>query len=126
VVDVSGDEGEDVSDGELVDVSGGELAVVSGGEHGWENGDGQCAFSCSIDHGGVWKSVDTPLAHFLTNSGRIPIHLPHLGEHPQSLVPRMDPTRCVSPHKQALQSLSLPGVNEAIADVDVGGTPQCC
>jgi len=80
---VSGDEVADASGGGTVDVNGGE----SGGEHGWENGDGHCAFSCSIDYDGVWQSVDTP-AHLLTSSDRIPIHLPHLGEHTQSLVPR--------------------------------------
>jgi hypothetical protein len=89
VVDVSGDEVVNVSGGGMVVVSGGEVVVVSGGEHGWKNGDGQYAFSCSIDYGGVWHSVDTP-AHLLTNSDQIPIHLPHLGEHPQSLVPRMN------------------------------------
>jgi hypothetical protein len=88
VVDVSGDEVVNVSGGGMVVVSG-EVVVVSGGEHGWKNGDGQYAFSCSIDYGGVWHSVDTP-AHLLTNSDQIPIHLPHLGEHPQSLVPRMN------------------------------------
>lgn len=101
-VDVGGDEGVDVGGGGMVDVSGGEVVDANGGEHGWENGDDQCAFSCPIDHGGVWKSVDTPPAHFLTNSYRIPIHLPHLGEHPQSLVPHMNSTRRVSPQEQAL------------------------
>jgi hypothetical protein len=126
VVDVSGDEVIDVSDGGMVVASGGEVVVVSGGEHGWKNGDGQYAFSCSIDYGGVLHSVDTPPRHLLTNSDQIPIHLPHLGEYPQSLVPCMNSTRRVSPQEQALQSLPLPGVNEAIADVDVDeGIRQC-
>src|SRR6267154_800443 len=116
MVDVNGDE--------VVDVRGGGMVVVSGG---WKNGDGQHAFSCSIDYAGVWKSVDIPPAHLLTNSDQIPIHLPHLGEQPQSLVPRVNSTRRVSHQKQALQSLPLPGVNEAIADVDVDeGIRQCC
>jgi hypothetical protein len=118
-----------VSGDEVVDVSGGggEVAVVSGGEHGWKSGDGQYAFSCSIDYGGVWQSVGNPPVHLLTNSDQIPIHLLHLGEHPQSLVPRMNSIRRVSPQEQALQSLPLPGVNEAIADVDVDeGIYQCC
>ena len=80
MVDASGDEVVDVSGGGMVDVSG-EVVVVSGGEHGRKNGDGQDAFSCSIDYGGVWQSVDTP-GHLLTNSDQIPIHLPHLGEQP--------------------------------------------
>ena len=117
MVDVSGDERVDVSDGGMVDVGGDEVVVVSGGERGWKNGDDQYAFSCSIDHGGVWKFVDTP-ACLLTNSDQIPIHLPHLGEHPQSPVPRMNSTCRASPQEKALQSLALPGVNEAIADVD--------
>lgn len=124
MVDVSGDEVVDVSGGGMVDVSGGELVVVSGG---WKNGDGQYAFSCSIGYGGVWQSVDTPPTHVLTNSDQIPIHLPHLGEHPQPLVPRINSTYRVSPQEQALQSLPLPGVNEAIADVDVDERiRQCC
>jgi hypothetical protein len=127
VVDVSGDELVNVSGGGMVVVSGGEVVVVSGGEHGWKNGDGQYAFSCSIDYGGVWHSVDTPSAHLPTNSDQIPTHLPHLGEHPQSLVPHMNSTSRVSPQEQALQSLSLPGGNEAIADVDVDeGIRQSC
>jgi hypothetical protein len=127
VVDASGDEGVDVSGGGVVDVNGGEAVDVSGGGHGRENGDGQSAFSCSIDYGGVWKFVDTPPAHLLTNSDQIPIRLPHLGEHPQSLVPCMNSTRRVSPQEQALQFLLLLGVNEAIADVDVHERiSQCC
>jgi len=122
---VSGDEVVDVTGGGMVDVGGDEAVIVNGGKHGWKNGDGQCAFSCSIDSGGVWQSV---AVHLLTNSDQIPIHLHHLGEHPKSLVPRMSPTCCVSPQEQALQFLPLPGVNEAIADVDVDvdeGMRQC-
>ena len=115
MVDVSGDEVVVVSGGGMVVVSG-EVVVASGG---WKNGDGQYAFSCSIDYGGVWRSVDIQPVHLLTNSDQIPIHLLHLGEQPLSLVPRMNSTCRVSPQKQALQSLPLPGVNEAIVDVDV-------
>ena len=125
---VSGGEVIDVTGGGMVDVGDGEAVVVSGGEHGWKSGDGQCAFSCSIDCGGVWQSVDTPV-HLLNNSGQKPIHLPHLGEHPESLVPCMRSTCRVSPQEQASWFLSLLGVNEAIADVGVDvdkGMRQCC
>ena len=110
---MSGDEVVDVSGGGTVGVNGG----VSGGEHGWKNGDGQYAFSCSIDYGDVWQSVDNPPAHLLTSSDQIPTHLPPLGDYPQSLVPRMNSTHV--PPQEALQSLSLPGATEAIADTDV-------
>jgi hypothetical protein len=96
MVDVSGDEAVVVSGGGMVVVNGGEVVVASGG---WKNGDGQYAFSCSIDYGGVWQSVDIPPAHLLTNSDQIPIHLLHLGEQPLSLVPRMNSTCRVSPQK---------------------------
>lgn len=125
-VDENGDEVVDVSGGGMVDVSGGEVVVVGGGAHEWKNDDGQYAFSCSIDHGGVWRSVDTPPPHLLTNSGQIPIHLPHLGEHQQSLASHKNSTRRVSLQEQALQSLPLRGVNEVIADVDVDeGIRRC-